>query len=35
MYQYGYSIWGPSFAAKLQLTATDSNLIVRNPKTVL
>ncbi|ETI19546.1 hypothetical protein G647_09380 [Cladophialophora carrionii CBS 160.54] len=24
---YGYSIWGPSFAARLKLTATDSNLI--------
>ncbi|EXJ71000.1 uncharacterized protein A1O5_05993 [Cladophialophora psammophila CBS 110553] len=24
---YGYSIWGPSFASRLKLTATDSNLI--------
>ncbi|KAI1612828.1 major facilitator superfamily domain-containing protein [Exophiala viscosa] len=24
---YGYSIWGPSFAARLKLSATDSNLI--------
>ncbi|KAL2405881.1 hypothetical protein ABEF95_001962 [Exophiala dermatitidis] len=24
---YGYSVWGPSFAARLRLSATDSNLI--------
>ncbi|KIX04088.1 uncharacterized protein Z518_07641 [Rhinocladiella mackenziei CBS 650.93] len=24
---YGYSVWGPTFAARLKLTATDSNLI--------
>ena len=29
MRQYGYSVWGPSFATHLKLSATDSNLIVR------